>query len=77
MRLYKQQGRRVNMGKYTTYTTANPERQKYTNARNAAKSFILPKSELIRRRNERQDDYIKDLTELRFMIDDRLTMLKG
>lgn len=65
------------MGKYTTYTTANPERQKYTNARNAAKSFILPKSELIRRRNERQNDYIKDLTELRFMIDDRLTMLKG
>ena len=65
------------MGKYTTYTTANPERQKYTNSRNAAKSFILPKSELIRRRNERQNDYIKDLTELRFMIDDRLTMLKG
>lgn len=65
------------MGKYTIYTTANPERQKYTNARNAAKSFILPKSELIRRRNERQDDYIKDLTELRFMIDDRLTTLKG
>lgn len=65
------------MGKYTTYTTANPERQKYTNARNAAKSFILPKSELIRRRNERQNDYIKDLTELRFMIDDRLTALKG
>lgn len=65
------------MGKYTTYTTANPERQKYTNSRNAAKSFILPKSELIRRRNERQDDYIKDLTELRFMIDDRLTTLKG
>lgn len=65
------------MGKYTTYTTANPERQKYTNARNAAKSFILPKSELIRRRNERQNDYIKDLTELRFMIDDRLMTLKG
>ena len=65
------------MGKYSTYTTANPERQKYTNARNAAKSFILPKSELIRRRNERQNDYIKDLTELRFMIDDRLTTLKG
>lgn len=65
------------MGKYTTYTTANPERQKYTNARNAAKSFVLPKSELIRRRNERQNDYIKDLTELRFMIDDRLTTLKG
>ena len=65
------------MGKYTTYTTANPERQKYTNARNAAKSFILPKSELIKRRNERQNDYIKDLTELRFMIDDRLTTLKG
>lgn len=65
------------MGKYTTYTTANPERQKYTNARNAAKSFILPKSELIRRRNERQQDYVKDLTELRFMIDDRLTTLKG
>lgn len=65
------------MGKYTTYTTANPERQKYTNARNAAKSFVLPKSELIKRRNERQNDYIKDLTELRFMIDDRLTTLKG
>ena len=65
------------MGKYTTYTTANPERQKYTNARNAAKSFILPKSELIRSRNERQNDYIKDLAELRFMIDDRLTTLKG
>lgn len=65
------------MGRYTKYTTANPERQKYTNARNAAKSFILPKSELIRRRNERQNDYIKDLTKLRFMIDDRLTMLKG
>lgn len=65
------------MGKYTTYTTANPERQKYTNARNAAKSFVLPKSELIRRRNERQNDYIEDLETLKFMIDDRLTTLKG
>lgn len=65
------------MGKYTTYTTANPERQKYTNARNAAKSFVLPKSELIRRRNERQSDYINDLIELKFMIDDRLMTLKG
>ena len=65
------------MGRYTKYTTANPERQKYTNARNTAKSFILPKSELIRRRNERQEDYIKDLESLKFMIDDRLTTLKG
>ena len=65
------------MGKYSTYTTANPERQKYTNSRNAAKSFILPKSELIRRRNERQEDYIKDLESLKFMIDDRLMTLKG
>lgn len=65
------------MGKYSTYTTANPERQKYTNSRNAAKSFVLPKSELIRRRNERQEDYIKDLESLKFMIDDRLMTLKG